>query len=701
MKRGVIMSPKHKSLAPKSKSYHRAGRWLSEPKTEHKIILQALEIANRAFMRVVNVSEILQPLSSKEKAILEDNYGSTLSNITSKILLLLCKQGKVFKTEKVGKLYYYGLAGLLNPAEANLNNFQSLRHKVLKLVQVAVVENNRALQMGEIVEFAKNFTEYEKLEPKLISRSVVSLKETGELIKISMRGNEKGFGVYLPKEFNPDTYLPKKPLTWLEFTLNIFNEIWKEHLLQAENNNTKPRPISTGEIRAKIVESKQFPEKLSDPIILVNALQQLAKTNKPSLRKIKRPNEKTLFWLPVDIKDDKVNLGNSYIHDAERLEEAVKRAGLRLARPVCLSEVREEVKNDPALKPISKIAYHTLLSDLARERIAGRNRKTFKSNHNKRIYRTGKLQGTSYYYFSDEPGAIAYIKFRSLEEKWNDLNPSEEITKVESCVLPAVAFGRVKLLAAEINSIGNELKKIQFLEETLGVSNSEMKYFLECVSEMKSRTEEWLKDKNNMSKYLPQKVETIIKGWTSHELQEFITPFYHRARNLKPKTNIQSLLGNAIRRIPNPNLQRANLRDPRSAAEYLYDETDALIYIAKEWGGPESRYQASSAFNELGILRDPRFIIPDLDNKNFSIRLSAVSCLAFLSSEAGNLRLYQTAINDIDVGVRQSALWAYGFSLGESAISFIETRSFKDEDIRVRNFARNLVENYSGKWLDF
>lgn len=29
--------------------FHRAGRWLSEPKEEHLIILQALEIANRAF----------------------------------------------------------------------------------------------------------------------------------------------------------------------------------------------------------------------------------------------------------------------------------------------------------------------------------------------------------------------------------------------------------------------------------------------------------------------------------------------------------------------------------------------------------------------------------------------------------------------------------------------------------------------------
>jgi len=698
------MKPKHKTKSSdvsKESNYHRAGRWLKNPKKEHKIILQALEIANRAFMRIVNVSEILQALSSKEKSILEKKYNLPLSNLVSKILHLLCKRGKVFNVGPVGKSYYYGLVGLLNSEEANLDDIQSIRHRVLKLVQIAVIENNRALQMGEIIEFAKNLNGYETLEPKLITRSVLSLKETGELIKIPMRGSERGFGVYLPCELNLDDYLPKKPLTWLEFTLAAFNEVWKEHQQQAENKNTLPLPISTGEVRAKIAESAQFSEKLLDPTILVNAMQQLARSSNPSIRKIKRRQEKTLFWLPIDIKDNEVNLGASYIHDAERLEEAVKRAGTRFARPVSLSEIKEEVEIDSSLEPVSKLPYHLLLSDLARGRINGREQNTLKSSSNKRIYRVGKLQGKSYYYFTDEPEAVAYVKFRFLEQKWNDLNPDEEIMRVEACILPTIAFGRIKLLAAESDSILNELKEIQALGKILGISDAEMKSLLEYVSEIKLRTEEWIKDKENIFINLPQNVESTIKGWTAHELQEFITPFYHRARNLKPQTNIQSLLGNAIRRIPNPELNRTNLHEPRSAAEYFYDETDALIYTAKEWGGVESRYQASLASNELGILRDPRFVIPSLDSKDFNMRLSAVSCLAFLPSEEGNLRLSQTAINDIDIGVRQSALWAYGFAIGENAIDFIEERSFQDEDTRVRSFARNLVENYSGKWIDF
>lgn len=74
--------------------------------------------------------------------------------------------------------------------------------------------------------------------------------------------------------------------------------------------------------------------------------------------------------------------------------------------------------------------------------------------------------------------------------------------------------------------------------------------------------------------------------------------------------------------------------------------------------------------------------------------------MAFLSSENTLKELWNLAKDDPEHGIRQSALWAYGFVNGENAIGFIEERSFQDNDPRVRSFARNLVENYSGKWFD-
>ncbi len=123
--------------------------------------------------------------------------------------------------------------------------------------------------------------------------------------------------------------------------------------------------------------------------------------------------------------------------------------------------------------------------------------------------------------------------------------------------------------------------------------------------------------------------------------------------------------------------------------------------MAKGWGGAECGLQAVLAANELGLLRDSRFVIPALDNKDYSLRLSAVACLAFLPSVLGNSRLRDAAASDGDAGVRQSALWAYGFAGGENAIRFIEERSLQDRDPRVRHFAREILEACSESWFSF
>lgn len=109
----------------------------------------------------------------------------------------------------------------------------------------------------------------------------------------------------------------------------------------------------------------------------------------------------------------------------------------------------------------------------------------------------------------------------------------------------------------------------------------------------------------------------------------------------------------------------------------------------------------NTSWKEIGLLRDPRFIIPALDSKDFNNRLCAVSCLAFLPYEDGNVKLLQLATKDIDAGVRQSALWASGFIGGEKAISFIQKQILRDKDSRVRDFAEKIVENYRNGWFNF
>lgn len=678
---------------------HNAGRWFDEPKKEHLIILQALEIANQSFMRVVTVAEVIQALLPKEIDILNKKYKPSMTLIVSKTLRLLHKRGKVIKTDKVGKVHYYGVSGLLNLDYVNLEDLQSLRNKTLKFVQEAVLEKKRALQMGEIIDFIVNQKSGCNIAIKIIRQNVLSLKETGELIRIPMRGNEKGFGVYLPNNFEPELYLPRQPITWLEFVLSIFSEIWEKHKLKAEKTGAKPFPVSIGEIRIRITESKKFSEKLEDSQTLISTLLQLAKTSTPSIRKIRKPGQKLVFWLPLDVSDNEVNLGDFYLNDAERIEEAVKRASIRYHRPVKLSEVKEEVDLDPYLQPISKVLYHILLADLARER-SYKNRTKSKSN-GKRIYRIGKFQGSSYYYFENTPEASAFIKFQCLEQKWNLLNPFEELQKIEFCVLPTVAIGRAKLLVAEASHISKRLEEIQSLNKIIGISEEAITLLSKEVSKVILQTKKWIKKNQILFSALPIKVKNKPKGWTKYKLKEALTPFYHRLSTISSPNYFQSLIGEAIKRFPNPNFKRNSSKEPQFAAEYLYDETDAMIYIAKEWGGVECRYHATVASNELGMLRDPSFVIPALESKDFNHRISAVSCLAFLPCEEGGKRLLDTAVNDLDPGVRQSSLWAYGLLNGEKSISFIKERSLQDENPKIRKFAQLLIENSDSVWIKF
>ena len=679
--------------------FHRAGRWSDEPKREHLIVLQALEIANRAFTRVVTVNEVIQALSSKEIDILNEKYNTPMTLCVSKILLLLCKRGKVFKTDKVGKVHYYGVIGLLDVEYVNLDKFQSLRSKTLKLVQEAVLEKKMALQMGELLEFIKCRKDLSNINPKLITQSILSLKQTGELIKIPMRGNEKGFGVYLPNNLDPDFYLPKQPVTWLEFVLSVFNEIWNEHKLKAEKDKSKPFPVSIGEIRARVAESKKFPQKLEDSQVLISTLLQLAKTSSPSLRKIRKPNQKLVFWVSLDVTDNEVNIGDFYLRDADRLEEAVKRATFRYQRPVKFSEAEEEIDFDPYLQPISTVSYSKLLADLAKER--SYENKARPKFDRKRVYRIGKFQGNSYYHFENTPEISAFIKFRCLERKWNLLNPLEELLKFESCTLPTVAIGRAKIIIAEITSILKDLEEVQSLNQIIGISEYEIKSLSKEILKIKLQTQTWIKKSQIPFPNLPSNVETTPKGWTKHKLKEALTPFYHRLSKINSDNYFQSLIGEIIKRFPNPQFKRTNVKEPLFAAEYLYDESDALIYIAKEWGGVELRYHATIASNELGMLRDFRFVIPALESKDFNQRLYAASCLAFLPCEEGSKKLLESAVNDVDAGVRQSSLWAYGFINAEKAIPFIKEQSFKDENPKVRKFAKFLIENFDNVRIKF
>lgn len=189
-----------------------------------------------------------------------------------------------------------------------------------------------------------------------------------------------------------------------------------------------------------------------------------------------------------------------------------------------------------------------------------------------------------------------------------------------------------------------------------------------------------------------------MHGLTSEELLEILKPLYPQAEKITNPAQLITLKYNSIRRISNPAFVSRFAKDPQVAAEFLYDRTDALLYAAKQWGGPECCLQAMLASNELGLLRDPRFVFPALASKSFEVRLAGVACLAYLRSEKGNKQLRRLAVEDPDAGVRQSAVWAYGFAEGERTLDFVRERRDHDTNAHMQAFLDTALQMAEKGW---
>jgi hypothetical protein len=302
------------------------------------------------------------------------------------------------------------------------------------------------------------------------------------------------------------------------------------------------------------------------------------------------------------------------------------------------------------------------------------------------------------YYFNDADRlatATSYVKLRRLERTWAESGIGEDLEGIKSCSLPAVASGRAMVAVTETGRI---LKEIDGEIESKAMGESA----LEDALAFRLRVSSTLNDaKKKFAFYgtadltLPTEVSPEVPGWTAAELLPVISPLYPAARRLDRTSQLITLLEGYVRRLPNPDYKNRFVADPRAAAESIYDRADALSYMAITFGGSECRLQARFARNELGLLRDPRFVFPALCSNGFHERLVGVSCLAFLWSDEGNEHLRRLAAEDPDQGVRQSALWAYCFTGAKQWLELLRRRANDDPDEGVRDFASNIIMELS------
>ncbi|MFL6283680.1 MAG: HEAT repeat domain-containing protein [Pyrinomonadaceae bacterium] len=672
-----------------------------ELKLEHLIVLEALEKSNLTHGRVVSLAEIAESISKQDNRRLADAYAQRLHPTIGKILGLLRTRGLVFSLDDGNAHRFHGSTHVLQPSGTSIPFVQSRRCRVLALVREAVLERGRAVRNSDILERADVSEQVKGIPSRDITHDVLSLWGTGELTVVGrVRGENKGINLYLPADMDVDRYKPSQPLTWLDEVAQAIEAMWAERDEEAKALGLRPKPFTTGDVRARIADSPfhSQPVLKKDPRVLVNAMKHLAETRAPLLRKIRRRGQKALLWVPAGVSDEDVDFGDSYANDGERLGVAVARAVERLGRPVTVQDVKDEIERDFALVLGGDSSLFVALSDAAKETYNLYDGKGPQKHVLRRVYRVGRAGRDSYYYPEDTPQARAYVVFRQLELKWSGICPEEQLAALKTVSLPWVAKGRAMLLKYEVETFLRAITTLLSNVEIDKITERGAQALRNHAEDTIQSAQHWLTISGLSQLQVPHDVLTEIPTWTAEHLLQVVKPLYPLAQRITGTHQFIRLMYPRIRRVPNPEFESRFSEDHRKAAEFFYDRTDALLYMAKQWGGPECSLQAVLAANELGRLRDHRFVLPTLESNSFETRLAGIACLAFLWSAEGSERLRRIAVEDPDAGVRQSALWAFGFAGGQGARELLISRGKEDSSSRVREFVREALEACEGSW---
>lgn len=566
----------------------------------------------------------------------------------------------------------------------------------------AVLAAGRALRNEEICEYATRTKRLDDFTTTMFTHDVLSLLQTGELKRAGkVRGDSKGFNLYLPSELDESEYSPAEPLTWLEQVGQAFDSVWRRHLAEAEAENRKPLPVSTGQVRAEWVKMPNAHPKAFESLPVVNAMIMLSKATldePPKFRKIRRRGERNLLWCPPDFTDEMLDSGANYQSDFERIEVAVKRAVATTGRPVTLADVKDEIDLDPDLHPVGNGKIRQILSDAARE---------FKMDNSQRggkmcqrVYRVGMLDNESYYYHGAQglDKAYSYVASLVLASDWSRLDFDSRLKWLSDCSLPGLVLGNAKILVAECSDVIERAKSL--LSDKLDPETKRQITKLHKTASAAAGTAEKVVSEIPPIglPVLPEDVDKYIPVLTGEALREILMPLHHLVKSDTPSERIIVWFWNRIRRIPNTNFKNRFAADAHVASEFLFDRADALIYAGAKWGGLECAFQARTAGNELGRLRDSRFVLPGLEDIDQRNRLISVACLAFLPSDIGADQLLRLVRHDREAGVRQSALWAHGFREQTSIDELLDEVIRNDRSSIVREFALKCLNRGDRGW---
>lgn len=525
----------------------------------------------------------------------------------------------------------------------------------------------------------------------------------------------------------------------MEAVAATFDDCWKEEVDTARHDGRRSRPVATGAVRSRLADrymahatpaeaEQEAPDalralvaaNLADPITLVNAMQSLAGSASPHVRRVDRSNRGSLaldgmhanLWAPAGVPDTALDVGSAFTSDAERIAEAVRRACRARGVPaVQRRAMEEEVALDPALRPAGGRTVAAVLADASKELLdAGNGSRAPRAFV--LIRSLGHVDGEAYYAaahgvlrvdsipaITSDAAAEAYVAILRLRAEWRDLALEVRRQEVSGATIPSLIVGRALLLRDEARAM---LERIDTVAAAPGATRGvavagadPLRADVERVAQDAEATvaEAHRRWAGRVGEPLPGNPVATVPGWTAEELLSILRDVYPRARRIENPIELVPLLGRAVRRVPSPGFTWR-----QEGAEFLFDRTDALLYAAKQWGGRECLLQATLAEAELERFRDVRFVLPALKHGDHAVRLAAVACLSFLWSDEAREALHRAALTDPEPGVRRAALWGYGFAGGAAPAAVAREMCQTERDAFVRELAERVALEIPRWW---
>ncbi len=588
----------------------------------------------------------------------------------------------------------------------------SRRQTVLALVSNAVVAYGRVVRESDVCEYAArcaaSIVADARLTPQLIRRDIHGLAHTGDvLIAGTVRGGAgtgSGSNLYLPASMDARRaeLMPREPLTWLDYVARVFAAIWGERRARASALGGPPAAITTAEMRAAMladlaedgqpIATSVWHRDLADAMTTVNAMLALARSARPVVRAV--PG-RAAVWLPIGVEDTDEATQGAFAKDSDRVVEATRRAMVRADAPaVTAKEIEMECELDPSLRLSGGTPLARLLADVARERITGAGGQRCE-RRTRRIVRVGLLGRSAAYVapYGDRRGELLeaakfHVQTQGVMQLARERDLPGQYGGVSGARCPMVGLGRIRLVALRA---GEQISDASRILDQLGDAGgararAELQRLVAEATEVQQQARAWERFRR-FPACTPNGIDPCGPTLTALELRDLLAPFSPTAAACDSVEKVVPRYARLIRRVKNPAFLRRQSKDPRLAAEFLFDRVDALFYATRQWGGIRAKVNAAIAKEELGALRDVRFVIAAVESEAATERLRAVVALAFLQGAAVVGLLKGRARNDVDPAVRETALWAYGFAGGPGATELLREAARDDEHARVRKAA--------------